>query len=249
MKTLFSNRDKAIIIGLYLSKFDMLVLSELGLDGHSHAFNVLGYAIGAKPASIKNYRDEFDPYFPNNRKGWHKRPLRQHCKNILEMLSELNLSDFTDLIKSFIISNYDIEKNIAEIDKTNISESIAKRLATGVAAEEYFKLNYTKINEFFGYDILDTRMLACGFDFKLSLKNDFYYVEVKGINLNVGSIVMTKKEFSVADQLQEKYCLFVVRNFKENPTHMMVFNPVNSFLEFKKNERKVVQVDYSAILR
>ena len=42
--------------------------------------NVIGFALGAKPASIKNYRDEFDPVFPNKRKGWHKRPMRNYCK-------------------------------------------------------------------------------------------------------------------------------------------------------------------------
>lgn len=75
-------RDKAILIGLYLSKFDADALNVLGFKGFNEAFNTLGYSIGVKPASIKNYRDEFDPFFPNPRKGWHKRQIRDYCKEV-----------------------------------------------------------------------------------------------------------------------------------------------------------------------
>ena len=43
----------------------------------------MGYALGGKPTSIKNYMQEFDPHFPNNRKGWHKRPMRDHCNDAI----------------------------------------------------------------------------------------------------------------------------------------------------------------------
>lgn len=71
-----SLRDKLVLTGLYLSKFDEAGLKRLGFKTFTEAFNVIGYALGAKPASIKNYRDEFDPLFPNRRKGWHKRETR-----------------------------------------------------------------------------------------------------------------------------------------------------------------------------
>ena len=68
-----SVRDRAILIGLFLSKFDKKGIEALGFSNFSEAFNTLGLSIGAKPASLKNYRDEFDPLFPNKRMGWHKR--------------------------------------------------------------------------------------------------------------------------------------------------------------------------------
>jgi hypothetical protein len=37
--------------------------------------------------------------------------------------------------------------------------------------------------------------LACGFDFKLSQNADFYCVDVKGINLKSGNVMMKEKEF------------------------------------------------------
>ena len=58
-------RDRLILVGLYFSKYDSLGVKELGFESYVEAFNVIGYALGSRPASIKNYRDEFDPLSPN----------------------------------------------------------------------------------------------------------------------------------------------------------------------------------------
>lgn len=241
----FSVRDKSILFGLYLSKFDEAALSALGFTSFNEAYNALGYSIGAKPASIKNYRDEFDPFFPNGRKGWHKRAIREYCKKLMEDLSSLNLETFTELIKGFVLKNYDVEKLVAKFENKDKSESVAKRLITGVAAEEYFKINYKKVNDFSELELKDTTNLACGFDFKLSSEIKYYCVEVKGLNANTGGITMTEKEFSVAQNLADKYCLFVVSNFIEKPIHQCYFDPLNSRLKFRKTERTVTQINYS----
>lgn len=82
--TEMATRQKLILTGLYLSKYDQLGLRNLGFDNFVEAFNVIGYALGSRPASIKNYRDEFDPLFPNRRMGWHKRPTRDYCREVFE---------------------------------------------------------------------------------------------------------------------------------------------------------------------
>jgi hypothetical protein len=245
MNNTLSVRDKAILIGLYLSKFDEAALTALGFDGFKQAFNTLGYSIGFNPSSIKNYRDEFDPLFPNPRKGWHNRPLREYCKIIYDEFSSLSLLNFTDLIKNVVVPNYEIEHIINKITKQDKSESIAKRLITGKAAEEYFKKNYSKIDPFIGYELKDTTSMACGFDFKLALNSDYFCIEVKGLNLSSGSIIMTEKEYSIADGLKNKYCLFVVMNFIDKPYHKLYFNPLSGDLKFKRLERPVIQVNYS----
>lgn len=71
-------REKLILTGIYLSKYGDLGLKKLGFRTYAEAYNVVGYALGSRPSSIKNYRDEFDPIFPNSRKGWHKRETRQY---------------------------------------------------------------------------------------------------------------------------------------------------------------------------
>lgn len=245
----FTTRDKAILIGLYLSKFDEYGLLELGFDGVKQAFNTLGYAIGTKPASIKNYRDEFDPYFPNPRKGWHKRAIRAYCKTFLDNFGSLDFKEFNTLIESFLIKDYEIEKFISEtIEKKDYSKQIAKRLITGEAAEEYFQINHKKINEFSNFKLTDTRKNACGFDFRMSFEQNYFCVEVKGLNAATGSISLTEKEFNVAQNQKDKYCLFIVSNFVENPTHQFFFNPLESRLIFKKNERQIIQTTYNTIL-
>src|SRR5258706_4191764 len=97
-----AKREKLILVGLYLSKYDSLGLKTLGFESFVEAFNVIGYALGSKPMSIKNYRDEFDPLFPNRRKGWHKRATREYCLKVFQEYKHLDVEAFTGLIKSFV---------------------------------------------------------------------------------------------------------------------------------------------------
>lgn len=94
----------------------------------------------------------------------------------------------------------------------------------------------------------DTTNFACGFDFKLSFTTNFFCVEVKGLNANNGNIMLTEKEYGVADELRAHYCLFIVKNFVEKPYHQFFFDPLNSGLAFQKNERIVKQINYSALI-
>lgn len=239
-------KTKSILTGLYLSKYNKEAIYELGFMSFQEAFNVLGFSLGSKPASIKNYRDEFDPLFPNNRKGWHKREIRDYCKNHFDEYKNVGFLEFSDLIKSFFIENYELEGFIKKIEKKDYSESVAKRLLTGKAAEEYFKSEYHKIEVFKPYELLDTTQMACGFDFKLSLHSNFYCVEVKGLNSLRGGIQLTEKEFQMAKEMTSKYCLFMVKNFKEKPIHDFIFDPLNSQLVFKEVRKEIIQNTYNA---
>lgn len=245
LNTKFVKRDKAILTGLYLSKFDEKGLKALGFEGFNQAFNALGYSIGTKPASIKNYRDEFDPYFDNARKGWHKRAIREYCKEFRDKFSSLDFTTFTEMVISFVIKNYEVERIVAKKDR---SESVAKRLITGNAAEEYFKAKYRLIDDFKNYRLKDTTNMACGFDFKLSSESNYYCIEVKGLSTNSGSIALTEKEFCAADNIGKRYCLFVVFNFNAVPFHRFFFDPLKSRLSFKKVERQITQISYTTTL-
>ncbi len=240
-----SQRDKLILAGLYLSKFDKLALDELGFISFQEAFNILGFSLGGKPSSIKNYRDEFDPLFENNRKGWHKREMRGYLKEIYDGFYQLDFFEFSELVKSTIITDYSllsIGKTKKDID---YEKSIAKRILTGKAAEVYFMAEYKKIDIFSAYQIKDTTNLACGFDFRLTYEEAFYCIEVKGLNENKGSIQLTEKEFFVAQNLKSSFCLFIVKNFKEKPIHETIFDPLNSQLKFKEIKREIIQINYS----
>lgn len=250
-----STRDKAVLIGLFLSRFDKAALDAFGFTGFRQAYNVLGYSIGFLPKSIQNYRDEFDPYFPNPRKGWRNRGLRDYCEEYMKLTESFSIADFYALIRAWmetdtLVDAEDMAKKAGQGIGTLPLTPVANRLITGKAAEEYFKMNYRSIGLFKDSTLTDATNMGCGFDFKLSSNSHRFYVEVKGLNERKGSILMTEKEFQMADALSEKYCLFVVRNFKEKPMHEVYFNPLHhENLCFTRQERMVTQVSYISGLR
>lgn len=242
-------RDKAVLAGLYLSKFDSAGLARLGFSGFLQAFNVIGAALGVRPASVKNYRDEFDPLFQNERKGWHKRRMRGYCSAVLDSFGGLNLDDSTDLLKRVIYKERDLDLLAEEADeKSGADCSFAKRLMTGQAAEQYFRSTYGGIAQFGGLHIEDTTRLGCGFDFRLPTPDAFYAVEVKGMSEPRGPVTLTSKEYSVATILRARFFLFVVKNFKEVPFHEIHQDPTMGRLAFVRVEQKVTQVSWTATL-
>ncbi len=211
------SREKQILAGLFLSKYDAIGLKKLGFDSFGEAFNVIGYALGSKPASIKNYRDEFDPLFPNQRKGWHKRPARDYCLKVFEEYKNLDFETFSGLVKSFVGYDENVSSEVREADDKPDGESnFAKRLITGLAAERYFESIHRSLAEFKGYTAEDTTRLGCGYDFRLRVdnRNDFLAVEVKGLKDRTGNLSLTPKEHEVAGLLGGRFFLFVVKNRK-----------------------------------
>jgi hypothetical protein len=244
-----SKREKLILVGLYLSKYDSLGLKKLGFDSFVEAFNVFGYALGSRPASIKNYRDEFDPLFPNRRKGWHKRPIREYCLRIFEEHKNLDIDSFTGLIQSFVGYDDNLWSGVQTKGEQDESEShFAKRLITGLAAEQYFESVQPTLPEFKDYVVENTTRLGCGYDFRLrtETQKDFLVVEVKGLAERVGSLSLTVKEHEIATAMRDRFFLFVVKNFQESPFHEIFQNPLSSGLRFRRTERVTVQVSWLA---
>lgn len=242
-----SLRERSILAGLYLSKFGRDGLRHLGFDSFAESFNVLGSALGVPPASVKNYRDEFDPLFPNDRKGWHKRPIRPYCKAVYDAFGALNLDTFTSLLKRIVYKEHDLDVLMEEVEKKHGEDrSFASRLVTGQAAEQYFRSVYKEILLFKDFEIEDTTKLGCGFDFRLFSPTIFYGVEVKGLRESRGGIALTSKEHAVASVLKSRFVLFVVRNFKEDPFHELYQDPLNGKLAFSRVEQKMIQVTWRA---
>lgn len=248
-----NHRDRQILCGLFLSKFDRDGLAYLGFDGFTEAFNVLGYSLQAKPASIKNYRDELDPCFPNARMGWHKRSLREHCQRILDAHREDSIEELGELIKGFLLPAREVEsmpevKRVVRLHDSESSSSFAKRLITGKAAEQYFSSHYAGMPEFAGLTLTDTTGWGCGFDFKLTRLNgdSFSAVEVKGLRARCGQIQMTDLEYEMAKALRDRYYLVLIRNFAEEPFPSVINNPADSTIHFTKVERKEVRLSWTA---
>ena len=60
---------------------------------------------------------------------------------------------------------------------------------------------------------------------------------------------MTPKEYDVALALRERFFLFVVRNFRESPSHEIFRNPLAGNLHFRKTERVITQISWLALMR
>jgi len=244
-----TNREKQILTGLYLSKFDREALKSLGFESFKESFNVLAPALGTRPASIKNYRDEFDPLISKKRKGWHKRKTRDYCFHVYEKYNHLDFGTFTGLINSFVGYDANAESSISIIeDQTAQISSCAQRLITGRAAEKYFVDIHPTIHEFHGYTSEDTTQLGCGYDFRLRIQpqdGQFLAIEVKGLRESTGTLSLTPKEYAIASSLRERFYLFVVSNFRESPTHMLYRNPLEAGLSFSKIERTIIQTSWT----
>jgi hypothetical protein len=242
-------REKLILAGLYFSKYNSAGLKKLGFGSFSEAFNVIGYALGAKPASVKNYRDEFDPLFPNRRKGWHKRATRDYCLKVFKEYKDLDLEAFTGLIRSFVGYDENVWSEVRTAEEDDDEESsFAKRLITGLAAEHYFESVQPGLPEFKDYVLENTTRLGCGYDFRLRsmAHQSFLAVEVKGLKDRTGSLAFTPKEYEVAAALNNRFFLFVVKNFGESPFHEIYQDPLAVGLQFKRKERVIVHVSWLA---
>ena len=223
-------RDRQILAGLFLAKFDRDGLTHLGFASFVEAFNTLACGLGASPASIKNYRDELDPFFPNPRRGWANRPVRPHCQRILQEYGQLDLVELGSLLRASLAGD-SLETIGDELEGDGWSAGFAQRLQTGLAAETYFVAQAKVLPAFCGYELADTTRLGCGFDFRLTRDDaPSLAVEVKGVREASGSILLTDKEHRAADRLRDRYVLFVVCGFVETPFHALFWNPVHSGL-------------------
>lgn len=198
MKSL-PQREKMMLAGRFLSKFDRQGLHRFGFSSFSEAYNAMGYAISGKPTSIKNYRQEFDPLFPNSRQGWHGRPMRGHCRDAYEKYGSLSLDAIASLISSLLLPpTLEWPPEMAELaqfdDDSYENTTFSKRLITGAAAEGFFEFSFPALLEFSGHTINNVTRLGCGFDFRLQPTDNlpFLAVEVKGLAGTTGEIMMTE---------------------------------------------------------
>ncbi len=249
--TKLSLYEKSVLAGLYLSKFDSQGLEFLGFSTFKEAFNTIGLSLSTKPASIKNYRDEFDPYFPNGRQGWSQRGMQDDRRKLFEAFKELPLEPFADFLRQAVYDHHDLDllREVAAKECGDETEnSFAKRLITGQAAEKYFEVVHPTIPTLADYSLENVTGLGCGFDFRLrkSGLDEFLAVEVKGLNESRGTVSLTEKEHRVAGLLSQRFYLFVVLNFREKPFHEIHQDPLAGKLQFTKQERMTVQVSWSA---
>lgn len=79
----------SLIVAYFLSRVNNKGLKLLGYKSFTEAFSDFAAILDQKPATIKNMRDEFDPYFDNGRKGWYQRSLSKSRQEIFDEFADV----------------------------------------------------------------------------------------------------------------------------------------------------------------
>lgn len=244
----------ALIIAFYFSKFDRVAVENLGYKSFSEAFKVIGEILAVKPASIKQMREQFDPYHENTRVGWYQRPLSSSRRDVMNQyggFSEAALRaivlDILKTVRSGEQTDDNYTKYISDKDNFPISRESSSiyttRGITGQSAEELFLALYNEgeINGF-SVPLKDTRLNGTGYDFEM-IADPNYVFEVKGLRAEKGSVLFTDHEWKVAQNLREKYFVVLLFNLDEKVKVSIVQNPYE-ILKPKMQFYPIMQVNW-----
>lgn len=88
----------AYIVGYYLSRFDRDAYQKLGFGNMTETHETIGSILEISSNTIKNFRDAFDPYHKNSRKGWWQRELWHFEKEIYQGFQAYSEKELYDLV-------------------------------------------------------------------------------------------------------------------------------------------------------
>ena len=232
--------ELAMVVAFYLSKFGEEGLENLGYRSYRHAFEEIGRALHVKPNSVKNWRDEFDPYYDNKRKGWYQRGIRPSRQRVMLAFDDLSESALRavviDIIKPEARPKIETEldstlKEIRDLEsKRRMRRNVefTPRGPTGRMAEEFFISRFIAGLTPFQGNLTDRRDEGVGYDFEIINETGHTLVEVKGMAKQTGSITFTDKEWRIANEAQHNYFLGLVIQVLESPRIGFVQNPAQS---------------------
>jgi len=131
---------KEMLAGLFLSKFSKDGLRRLGYASFKDAYEGLSNLVGGNPLSVRNYRDEFDPVFPNGRRGYHGRKMMPSRKAMLDEFGGLDIETMAQLLEEQYLG---AEKYIGKLDEAlqssdDGSEVAAKAEHIAIADKAHF---------------------------------------------------------------------------------------------------------------
>lgn len=234
--------ELAMVIAFYLSKSSEQGLKQLGFQTYRQAFDEIGRSLHVKPNSIKNWRDEFDPYYDNGRKGWYQRglrPSRQKVMTTFDNLSEPALRAVVlDIIKpearqkigNELFSTLKEIKDLEKKKKAKGNVEYVPRGPTGRMAEEFFISQFRAGSTPFTGNLRDCRDDGVGFDFEIASSEKRNLVEIKGLAKELGGITFTDKEWKVASEIQNDYFLGLVTQVLVSPKIGFVQNPFRNLV-------------------
>jgi hypothetical protein len=244
--------ELALIVAYYLSRMDKEGYISLGYKSFREATEHIGAVLDVNPNTVKNMRDEFDPYNQNDRIGW-QRELRGSRLKILESFQNTDDNTLFEIVKEILLNREfrkseeykDIHALFGGNEIRRKTESVyILRGPTGRAAEEFF-IEHFKINQRpVAGKLIDSRSLGCGYDFEIQNTAGSYFIEIKGLAPDSGGILFTDKEWEVARKHGGRYYVGIVRNLSATPQITILQDPT-SRLKAHKHIYSTVQVSWT----
>jgi len=222
------------LLGYGLSKFDNSFIEEFGFTTQISFFQYfVKIGIAETTSVVKNRMDIFDPFFPNERKGWwQKGDTYLHRKHLIDSLfGDEDVKGYSDIVKLYLKENYKTTDLFVEVKP--IVKSRFKKLQESLEAELYFINNYTEISEFKNGILEDARLYGDGYDFQINVNENSFLAEVKGIREKKGKFRLTEKEFLMASEYKNNYIITLVLNMNDSPTFLTIENPISN-LKFEE---------------
>lgn len=238
------NKEQAIVVSYYLSRFNDDAVNNLGYKTWKDAFDDLSDKLQINKHTIKNWRDEFDP-FHGHRAGWHQRQPRKTISNIISQFEQLEEFDIRQIAVEIINGNKIDLPEINNSENEVITNPIfILRGPTGKKAEQFF-IEYHRLNNLpVAGELIDSRDLGCGYDFEIKSKSYQHFIEVKGLASNMGGLLFTNKEWETAKRERSRYTVCIVSNINDSPEISFINDPFSK-LNPKKNIIQTVQVQWS----
>jgi hypothetical protein len=234
------------LIGYGLAKFDMKFVKEFGFQTKTDFYDeMVNRGVGETTGVIKNRQDLFDPFFPNERKGWwQKGDTYIHRKHLIDSLfGDYDVRNYAEIVKLYLGNNFRADEFKTAVASPIIKSKFKQLQETGKEAEQYFKSNYQKIELFKGGILEDARMWGDGYDFQIQIETKYFLAEVKGIRKSRGAFRMTNKEFTCAKEYKNNYGVIVVSNLDDVPKMTAVFNPTLK-LHLERIEKIKQEISY-----
>jgi len=220
---------EALVIGYAMSRLDVAYLGGRDAATWRAAFREAASRMGSPWTTFKQLRDEFDPFHPNEREGWHKRPLRPDRQRVLDDLREVEDEALLALVDRILAG--DTEATAEAIESLTpgprTAGAVAERLLTGQRAERFFLDHSLALIGHPREGLLDKRIDACGYDFGVESRAELA-IEVKGLKAMAGEILFTDREWREAGSRRGDYLLVVVGGLSATPRARVIRDPVGN---------------------
>ena len=243
------NHILGMICGYYLSRFDQRAYESIGFGTQRATHEALGKSLDVSPASVKNWRDEFDPVHENPREGWSGRKMYPSRLRTLEALGDLTERELLALVLELVGAPQGRSANelVRIINEQDAGRAFGLRGPTGIKAERVFIRYHGEHSQPLPGRLLDRRYDQCGFDFEILTGKESVFVEVKGLAGDQGGISFTDKEWATAKEKGDKFYLALVRQVASNPEIELFQNPA-SRCQPRLRTYTTIQVSWSVSL-